>query len=741
MKHEHHHDHTEPAEHSKSSACCHHQSVDMHKTKISASELENIIYTCPMHLEIRQPSPGNCPICGMALEPVIVAASSAPNQEYLDMRRRFWMALVLTFPVFIMEMSGHWQGHAGSTSISIWIQMLLATPVVLWGGWPFFQRGFNSLKTRHLNMFTLISIGIGVAWSYSMVAALFPGIFPIAFRNEKGLVAVYFEAAAVITTLVLLGQMLELKAREQTGSAIRALLKLAPESAHRIMGDGSEEEVALDKVYQGDLLRVRPGEKIPVDGELTDGHSHVDESMVTGEPMPVAKDIGAKVIGATINQTGSFVMKALHIGSDTMLSRIVQMVSDAQRSRAPIQQLADTVAGWFVPIVLMIAVLAFIVWAIYGPQPSFSYGLIAAVSVLIIACPCALGLATPMSIMVGIGQGAKSGILIKNAEALENMEKVQTLVVDKTGTLTEGHPKLTRIITSEGFLEDEVLALAAAVESNSEHPLANAIVKAAKEKNIVLTEVSNFDAPTGKGVTGIVNGRPIALGNTRLMQERDASDDVLFAQADTLRAEGATVMFLAVDRKLAALLVVEDPIKASTAAAIHDLKNMGIEVIMLTGDSKKTGEAVAAKLGIKQVIAEVMPADKGRLISELKGKGFVVAMAGDGVNDAPALATADIGIAMGTGTDVAIESAGITLLHGDLTGIVKARRLSKATMRNIRQNLFFAFIYNMLGVPVAAGVLYPITGLLLSPIIAAAAMSLSSVSVIVNALRLRWGRV
>lgn len=738
MKHEDHHDHTGSVEDAKSSSCCHH---DMHKTDTSASESKGVIYTCPMHLEIRQSIPGNCPICGMALEPVIVPISNEPNHEYLDMRRRFWVALGLTLPVFFMEMIGHWQGHAGSINNSIWIQLILATPVVLWCGWPFFERGVKSLKSHHLNMFTLISIGIGVAWSYSMVATLFPGLFPMAFRNERGFVAVYFEAAAVITTLVLLGQVLELKAREQTGSAIRALLKLAPASAHRIMKNGNEEGVTLDEVHQGDLLRVRPGEKIPVDGEVVEGHSHVDESMITGEPMPVAKEIGTKVIGATINQTGSFVMKALHIGSDTMLSRIVQMVSDAQRSRAPIQRVADIVAGWFVPIVLIIAVLTFIVWTIYGPQPSFSYGLIAAVSVLIIACPCALGLATPMSIMVGIGQGAKIGILIKNAEALENMEKVQILVVDKTGTLTEGHPKLTRIITSEGFQEDEVLALAAAVESNSEHPLANAIVKAAKGKNIVLTEVSNFDAPTGKGVTGIVNGRSIALGNIRLMQELKTSDDVLFAQADTLRAEGATVMFLAVDRKLAALLVVEDPIKASTSAAIHELKNKGIEVIMLTGDSKKTGEAVAAKLGIKQVIAEVMPADKGRLVSELKSKGFVVAMVGDGVNDAPALAIADIGIAMGTGTDVAIESAGITLLHGDLTGIVKARRLSKATMRNIRQNLFFAFIYNMLGVPVAAGVLYPVTGLLLSPIIAAAAMSLSSVSVIFNALRLRWNHV
>lgn len=740
MKHEHNHDQTKLAKPSKTSSCCHHQKSDMHKRDTSASESEGVIYTCPMHLEIHQASPGNCPICGMALEPVMVVANDAPNHEYLDMQRRFWLALVLTLPIFIMEMSGHWRGHGGSTSSSIWIQMILATPVVLWGGWPFFQRGFKSLQTLHLNMFTLISIGIGVAWSYSIVATVFPGLFPMAFRNEKGVVSVYFEAAAMITTLVLLGQMLELKAREQTGSAIRALLKLAPESAHRVLEDGGEEEVLLEEVHPGDLLRVRPGEKIPVDGEVSEGHSYVDESMITGEPMPVSKEIGAKVIGATINQTGSFVMKALYIGSDTMLSRIVHMVSDAQRSRAPIQRLADTVAGWFVPIVLMIAVLAFIVWAIYGPQPSFSYALIVAVSVLIIACPCALGLATPMSIMVGIGQGAKSGVLIKNAEALEHMEQVTILVVDKTGTLTEGHPKLTHIITADGFEEDEILTLAAAVEFNSEHPLANAIIKAAKEKNCPQVAVSNFDAPTGKGVTGVVGARHIAIGNSRLMQDLNARNDTLFARADTLRTEGATVMFVAVDGKLAALLVVEDPIKTSTSSAIRELQNMGIEVIMLTGDSKKTGEAVAAKLRITQVIAEVMPADKSQVISELKSKGFIVAMAGDGVNDAPALASADIGIAMGTGTDVAIESAGITLLHGDLNGIVKARRLSKATMRNIRQNLFFAFIYNMLGVPVAAGVLYPIMGLLLSPVIAAVAMSLSSVSVITNALRLRLNR-
>lgn len=738
MNHKHPQNHHSSSGHTKSSACCHHDTKSMQNTAKLMPSSEELIYSCPMHPEIRQLTPGDCPICGMALEPLVMTISSKANTEYIDMRYRFWIAVVLTLPVFIIVMSRHWIGHGIPSNISIWVQMILATPVVLWCGWPFLERGVKSIKSRHLNMFTLISIGIGVAWTYSMVAVFFPGAFPLAFRNKNGLVEVYFEAAAVITTLVLLGQVLELKAREQTGSAIRALLNLAPATAHRIMTNGNEEEVRLDEVVVGDLLRVRPGEKIPVDGEVVEGKSHVDESMITGEPMPVTKEVGFKVIGATINQTGSFVIKAVHVGTDTMLSRIVQMVSEAQRSRAPIQRLADTVAGWFVPVVLIIAVLSFIVWAIYGPKPSFSYGLIAAVSVLIIACPCALGLATPMSIMVGIGQGAKNGILIKNANALENMEKVRILLVDKTGTLTEGHPQLTHIVSAQGIGEDELLAMAASLESNSEHPLANAIISAANKKQLTQTPVSNFDALTGKGVTGLVNGRHIAIGNAILMKEFGASNEALFSKADSFRALGATVIFLAVDKKLEALLVVEDPIKESTPTAIHELQQMGIELIMLTGDSKKTGEAVASKLGIKQVIAEVMPEDKGRIVNELKNQGFIVAMAGDGVNDAPALATADIGIAMGTGTDVAIESAGITLLHGDLSGIVKARRLSCATMRNIRQNLFFAFIYNILGVPVAAGLLYPFTGLLLSPIFAAAAMSLSSVSVIMNALRLRW---
>jgi Cu+-exporting ATPase len=734
------HKNSDASKHSKEHACCHKEHDSHQRQDILATNAgESIIYTCPMHPEIRQPSPGNCPICGMALEPETITSEKGDNPEYLDMKRRFWVALILALPIFVLEMGGHGlTTHMISTRMSAWIQLILATPVVLWCGLPFFQRGLNSLKTRQLNMFTLIAMGVGVAWFYSVVAVLFPELFPSAFRNEDGLVAIYFEAAAVITTLVLLGQVLELKAREQTGSAIRALLKLAPESAHRLREDGSEEEVSLDKVQVGDLLRVRPGEKIPVDGVIEEGHSYIDESMVTGEPMPVTKEVGAQVIGATMNQTGSFVMKALHVGSDTMLSRIVQMVSDAQRSRAPIQRLADTVAGWFVPAVLLIAVLSFMAWSLFGPPPAFSYGLIAAVSVLIIACPCALGLATPMSIMVGVGKGAQSGVLIKNAEALERMEQVNTLVVDKTGTLTEGRPKLTRIVTDDAFEEDTVLRLAASLEHQSEHPLANAIVTAAKEKQLALLPVEGFNAPTGKGVTGIISGQRVALGNSKLMKELETNENpTLVEKAELLRAKGASVMFMALDSKIAALLVVEDPIKPSTPETIQELQKNGIEVYMVTGDSKKTAEAVAGILGIKNVMAEIMPEDKSRIINELKNKGLIVAMAGDGVNDAPALAKADVGIAMGTGTDVAIESAGITLLRGDLNGIVKARLLSKATMSNIRQNLFFAFIYNALGVPLAAGVLYPVTGLLLSPIIAAAAMSLSSVSVITNALRLR----
>ncbi|MCW8409890.1 copper-translocating P-type ATPase [Legionella sp. PATHC035] len=693
------------------------------------------LYTCPMHPEIRQPGPGNCPICGMALEPETVSAEQE-NPEYKSMKDRFWLALILSIPVVVLEMGGHLFQHTLNANRSAWIQFVLATPVVLWCGLPFFQRGFLSLKTRQLNMFTLISMGIGVAWIYSTIAMVFPGIFPAAFHHQ-GLINVYFEAAAVITTLVLLGQVLELKAREQTGGAIRALLNLAPESARRIDSNGNEEELPLEQVQVGDKLRVRPGEKIPVDGEVLEGHSYVDESMVTGESMPISKEVGFKVIGATINQNGSFVMKAEHIGSDTMLSHIVRMVSEAQRSRAPIQRLADIVSGWFVPAVIFIAVLAFFFWFFWGPQPALSYALLAAVSVLIIACPCALGLATPMSIMVGVGKGAQNGVLVKNAEALEQMEKVQVLVVDKTGTLTLGRPKLTQIITDKEFETDEILTLAATMEHHSEHPLAHAIIAAAKEKQLSLSTVINFESIPGKGVIGKVNESLIALGNLQLMQEYGSAQTSLSERADELRAQGATVIFMAIAGETVAILAVEDPIKPSTPEAIDALQKNGVEIYMLTGDSQKTAQSVAKRLGINKVIAEIMPEDKRRVVSELKDNGLVVAMAGDGVNDAPALAIADVGIAMGTGTDVAIESAGITLLHGDLTGIVKAHHLSRATMSNIRQNLFFAFIYNGLGVPLAAGVLYPVTGLLLNPIIAASAMALSSVSVIFNALRLR----
>jgi Cu+-exporting ATPase len=734
MNNGHHHKHKNESEHH---ACCHKDHQVTHPNTTLPKPNGEAMYTCPMHPEIHQPSPGNCPLCGMALEPLVAMVSEEENTEYVLMKRRFWIAFVLSLPVIIIEMGGHGLVRFIPSAVSTWIQLVLATPVVLYCGLPFFERAWLSLTTRQFNMFTLIAMGISVAWIYSMVAAILPGLFPDAFRNQEGQVAVYFEAAAVITTLVLLGQVLELKAREQTGSAIRALLKLAPEKANRIKSDGNEEEISLDKVHAGDKLRVRPGEKIPVDGEVLEGLSYIDESMVTGEPLPVTKEVGDKVIGGTINQTGSFVMTALLVGSDMMLSRIVQMVSVAQRSRTQIQRLADTVAGWFVPVVLLIAIISFILWVLLGPDPSLSYGLIAAVSVLIIACPCALGLATPMSIMVGVGKGAQNGVLIKNAEALELMERVNVLVVDKTGTLTEGRPKLTQIV-SDGILSDhEILEMAATLESLSEHPLAHAIVKAAKEKQLSLGSVEGFEAPTGKGVLGVVNKQRVAIGNIKLMQEQGSDNPALLEKADEFRSKGASVMFMAVGGITRALLVVEDPIKSNTPEVIQQLKQGGIDIVMLSGDSKKTAEAVAATLGISRVVAEIMPEDKSRIVGELKGKGSIVAMVGDGVNDAPALANADIGIAMGTGTDVAIESAGITLLHGDLQGIVKARRLSDYTMSNIRQNLFFAFIYNVLGVPLAAGILYPVTGVLLSPIIAAAAMTLSSVSVIINALRLR----
>ncbi|MDI9850057.1 heavy metal translocating P-type ATPase [Rhodoblastus sp. 17X3] len=704
---------------------------------------EGTIYTCPMHPEIRQLGPGNCPICGMTLEPVLVSAETGPSAELKDMTRRFWVGLVIALPVLALEMGGHLTGltmalgHAASN----WTQLILATPVVLWAGWPFFVRAAQSLVTRKLNMFTLIAMGTGIAWVYSVVATVAPQMFPPEFRDAEGAVAVYFEAAAVITVLVLLGQVLELRARETTSGAIRALLDLAPKTARRIGADGAEEEVGLDAVQVGDRLRVRPGEKVPVDSIVLEGRSAVDESMVTGESMPVTKEIGAHVIGGTINQSGGLVVQAEKVGRDTMLSQIVQLVAEAQRSRAPIQRLADQVSGWFVPAVIAVAVLAFAAWSIFGPEPRFSYGLIAAVAVLIIACPCALGLATPMSIMVGVGRGAQAGVLIKNAEALEHMEKVDTLVVDKTGTLTEGKPAVTAIVTAEGSAEADVLRLAASVERASEHPLARAIVAAAEARGLALSSVEDFDSPTGRGALGTVEGRHILLGNARFLGERGISTESLAKEADKLRADGATAIFIAIDARAAGIFAIADPVKATTPAALAALKAAGVKVVMLTGDNWTTAEAVARRIGIDDVEAEVLPDQKSAVVQRYKAAGRVVAMAGDGVNDAPALAAADVGIAMGTGTDVAMESAGVTLLKGDLTGIVRARLLSKATMGNIRQNLFFAFVYNALGVPVAAGVLYPLFGILLSPIIAAAAMALSSVSVITNAARLRRVRL
>lgn len=698
-----------------------------------------VIYTCPMHPQIRQPGPGNCPICGMALEPETVTAETGPSPELVDMTRRFWIGLALAVPVVILEMGAHLidlHMLLGARA-SNWIQLVLATPVVLWAGWPFFERGWQSLVTRRLNMFTLIAMGTGVAWLYSLIATAAPGLFPDRFRSGDGSVAVYFEAAAVITVLVLLGQVLELRAREQTGGAIRALLDLAPKTARRIRDDGTDEDVALDAVAVGDRLRVRPGEKVPVDGELIEGRSSTDESMITGESMPVTKEVGAKLIGGTLNRTGGFVMRAGKVGRDTMLAQIVRMVAEAQRSRAPIQRLADEVSGWFVPAVILIATLAFSAWMVWGPEPRFAHGLVAAVTVLIIACPCALGLATPMSIMVGVGRGAKLGVLIKNAEALERFEKIDTLVVDKTGTLTEGRPKVTALKTVDELDETELLRLAATLERASEHPLAAAIVEAAGERRIPLGEASDFDSPVGKGVTGAVDGKRLVIGSHTIMAEEGVDLARLAAEAETLRGEGATVIFVAVNGQVGGLIAIADPIKQTTPAAVRALAKDGVRVVMLTGDNRTTAEAVARRLAISEVEAEILPEDKGKVVSRLRGEGRVVAMAGDGVNDAPALAAADVGIAMGTGTDVAIESAGVTLLKGDLQGIVRARQLSRATMSNIRQNLFFAFIYNAAGVPVAAGVLYPIFGLLLSPIIAAAAMALSSVSVIANALRLR----
>lgn len=703
-----------------------------------------------MHPEVRRRGPGACPICGMALEPVLVSADDGPNAELVDMSRRFWWGLVLGLPVFVLEMATHLSSSVHDLippTASSWVQLVLATPVVLWAGWPFFVRGAASLRSRNLNMFTLIAMGTGVAWAYSVIATVAPDIFPESFREESGMgagtVAVYFEAAAVITVLVLLGQVLELRAREQTSGAIRALLDLSPKTARRLDTDGTEVEIALDEVQVGDRLRVRPGDKVPVDGNVEEGRSSMDESLVTGESMPVTKTTGDTVIGGTINRTGSLVMVAGKVGRDTMLARIVAMVADAQRSRAPIQGMADRVAGVFVPVVIAVAVLAFAVWALVGPDPALAHGLIVAVAVLIIACPCALGLATPVSIMVGVGRGAQMGVLIKNAEALERLEKVTTLVVDKTGTLTEGRPSVVHIVAADGsevagtWDEAELLRLAAGVEQHSEHPLAEAIVNAAHDRGITIPQASDFDSPVGRGVVANVEDHRVTLGSAAFLTSQDQDPAGLLAEADELRSDGATAIFIGIDDHAAGVFAIADPVKATTPDAVKALRADGIEVVMLTGDNRVTAEAVARTLGIDRVEADVMPDHKADVVQRLRADGKVVAMAGDGVNDAPALAAADVGLAMGSGTDVAMESAGVTLLNGDLTGIVRARHLSAATMSNIRQNLVFAFMYNVAGIPIAAGVLYPFFGILLSPIIAAAAMTLSSVSVIGNALRLR----
>jgi Cu+-exporting ATPase len=704
------------------------------------------VYTCPMHPQVRQVKMGSCPICGMGLEPeTATLTEDGPNPELVDFTRRMWVGAVLTVPLLVLTM-GPLVGLGGVRELfgeraTLWIEFILGTPVVLWCGWPFLVRGWNSFRTINLNMFSLISIGVAAAWLFSVAALLVPGIFPAGFRNEQGQVGAYFEAAAVIITLVLLGQVMELRAREGTGKAIRALLDLAAKTARVVRDDGSEDEIPLEDVRVGDRLRVRPGDKVPVDGTVAEGHSSIDESMISGEPMPVEKTAGDDVTGATINGTGSLIIEARRVGADTTLAQIVEMVANAQRSRAPIQKYADKVAGWFVPVVIGVAILSFIGWAIWGPPPALSYALIAAVAVLIIACPCALGLATPMSIMTATGRGAQAGVLIKNAEALERFEKVDTLMVDKTGTLTEGKPRLVAVLPQPGHDEGEVLRLAATLERGSEHPLAEAIVKGAQERGIALAEASDFEAITGKGVVGIVDGKKIMLGNLKLVTDHGIDATGLLPAADARRDEGETVMFVVVDGAIAGLVSVADPVKETTPAAIKALHELGFRIIMATGDNERTAKAVAAKLGIDEIRADVLPQDKARIIRELQDQGHKVAMAGDGVNDAPALAQADVGIAMGTGADVAIESAGITLVRGNLDGIVRARRLSHATMSNIRQNLFFALIYNAAGVPVAAGVLYPLFGILVSPMVAALAMSASSISVVLNALRLRTARL
>jgi len=706
---------------------------------------QGTIYTCPMHPQIRQSAPGSCPICGMALEPEGIPEAEGTSPELKDMTRRFVIGAVLATPVLVLEMGGHLgllkMDRYVSMAASMWIQFALATPIVLWCALPFFERAWTSILNRSPNMFTLIALGIGASYLYSLAGTFAPGLFPASLREHGGLIPVYYEAAAVITVLVLLGQVLELRAREKTGGAIRALLKLAPKTARRLRADGTDEEVPLDQIHVGDRLRVRPGEAVPVDGSVAEGSSSVDESMVTGESMPVEKAVGAKVIGGTINGTGALVITAEKIGADTVLSRIVHMVADAQRSRAPIQRLADSVAAWFVPAVIASAAITFVAWMIWAPAPALGLAVVATVSVLIIACPCALGLATPMSIMVGVGKGASAGVLIKNAESLERFEKVDTLVIDKTGTLTEGKPRVTAVVPAAGFDESTVLSFGASLEKSSEHPLAAAILAAAADRKAVLEDVADFASVTGKGVTGVIGDRRVAVGNAALLKDRGVASADLEARADALRKEGATALFVAVDDKPAGIIAVADPIKATTLAALDALRSEGIRIVMLTGDNRTTAQAVAAKLGISEVEAEVLPDQKNAIVRRLKSEGRVVAMAGDGVNDAPALAEADVGIAMGTGTDVAMQSAGLTLVKGDLAGIARGRALSRATMGNIRENLVLAFVYNVVGIPVAAGVLYPAFGLLLSPIIAAAAMSLSSVSVIGNALRLRSAQI
>ncbi|CAN7766601.1 copper-translocating P-type ATPase [Cupriavidus necator] len=721
----------------------HHAHAPTSMKTAPTGDQSQVEYTCPMHPQVRQMGPGNCPICGMALEPVLATAVTGESPELRDMTRRFWIGTALTLPVFALEMGGHLFNihHFIAQQTSNWVQLLLGTPVVLWAGWPFFTRAVASVRNRSLNMFTLIALGTGAAWLYSIVGTLAPGLFPAALRSEDGAVAVYFEAAAVITVLVLLGQVLELRAREKTSGVIKALLGLAPRTAVKVNADGSDATVEVEAIHVGNLLRVRPGEKVPVDGELTEGKTNLDESMVTGEPIPVAKTVGAKVTAGTLNQTGSFVMRAEKVGADTLLSQIVHMVAAAQRSRAPIQRMADQVAGWFVPVVILVALLTFAAWLVWGPSPAFSYALITAVAVLIIACPCALGLATPMSIMVGVGKGAQHGVLIRDAEALEKMEKVDTLVVDKTGTLTEGRPKVVHVEPAGGFVADDVLQKLASVERASEHPLAMAIVMDAQERKLPLSPVTDFDSPVRKGVIGTVDGREVVSGSAKFLSEQGIETSSLAASAEAQRQRAATVIFVGVSGQLAGFVAIADPIKATTPQALKALQSAGVRVVMLTGDGKTTAEAVGRQLGIDEVVAEVFPEDKAAVVKRLQSEGRIVAMAGDGVNDAPALAQATVGVAMGTGTDVAMESAGITLLKGDLMGIVRARTLSLATMRNIRQNLFLSFAYNVAGIPLAAGVLYPFFGLLLSPVVAAAAMALSSVSVITNALRLRAVKV